>query len=89
MTASDMYSFGVLLLWMHFPKAFSSLIPGASPAIPASGDPEVSDLIRKLLVLKPAARPTAAAALMHPYFRGTYFERLVEEGEVVEFASGL
>jgi hypothetical protein len=29
-------------------------------------------------------RPTAAQALMHPYFRSTFIERLQEEGEVVE-----
>ena len=29
-------------------------------------------------------RPTAAAALMHPYFRSTFVERLLQEGEVVE-----
>jgi hypothetical protein len=31
-----------------------------------------------------ALRPTAAAALMHPYFRSTFVERLLQEGEVVE-----
>jgi hypothetical protein len=37
-----------------------------------------------MLALTPATRPTAAAALMHPYFRTTFVERLLDEGEVVE-----
>jgi hypothetical protein len=79
-----MFSFGVLLLFMHYPASLTSLIPGTPPILPTSCDPELADLIRRLLVLNPSQRPTAAAVLMHPYFRGTFVERLMEEGEVVE-----
>jgi hypothetical protein len=82
--ASDMYSFGVLLLFMHHPTGLVSLVPGMVPALPASIDPELGDLIRRLLILNPTQRPSAAAVLMHSYFRGTFVERLMEEGEVVE-----
>ncbi len=81
--ASDMYSFGVLLYYMHFPTAFQTLIAG-NPRIPANNDPELVDLLQLLLALNPATRPRAAAALMHSYFRATFVERLMQEGEVVE-----
>ena len=78
-----MYSFGVLLLFMHQPNAISNLIPG-NVMLPPTLDPELSDLIGRLLVLTPSQRPPAASALMHPYFRSTFVERLLQEGEVVE-----
>jgi len=81
--ASDMYSFGVLLFFMHFPQHTSGLVPG-DPRIPANNDAELTDLIQRLLAISPSARPTAAAALTHPYFRSTFVERLVQDGEVVE-----
>lgn len=81
--ASDMYSFGVLLLYMHYPAVAAALVPG-SVHIPPGSDPDLSDLIQKLLVLTASLRPAAAAALMHPYFRSTFVERLMQEGEVVE-----
>ena len=83
MFASDMYSFGVLLLFMHYPTIVTTLIPG-SLALPPSCEAELSDLIQRLLSLMPNARPSAATALMHPYFRSTFVERLLQEGEVVE-----
>lgn len=81
--ASDMYSFGVLLFFMHFPTAVAGLVPG-DPRIPSNNDAELTDLISRLLSISPSARPTAAAALQHPYFRSTFVERLVQDGEVVE-----
>jgi len=81
--ASDMYSFGVLLYFMHFPSHVSNLVPG-DPRIPANNDAELTDLIQRLLSISPTARPTAASALMHPYFRSTFVERLMQDGEVVE-----
>ena len=81
--ASDMYSFGVLLFFMHFPQQIAGLVPG-DPRIPANNDTELTDLIQRLLSISPSARPTAASALMHPYFRSTFVERLVQDGEVVE-----
>jgi len=81
--ASDMYSFGVLLYFMHFPSEVENILPG-NPRIPPNNDAEMTDLIQKLLVVNPSMRPTAASALMHPYFRSTFVERLMQEGEVVE-----
>ena len=81
--ASDMYSFGVLLFFMHFPQQTAGLVPG-DPRIPANNDAELTDLIQRLLAISPSARPTAASALQHPYFRSTFVDRLVQDGEVVE-----
>ena len=81
--ASDMYSFGALLYFMYFPSEFGSLLPG-QPRLAPSCDPELADLITKLVVLSAASRPSAASALMHPYFRSTFMERLLKDGEIVE-----
>lgn len=81
--ASDMYSFGVLLYFMHFPSQVANLVPG-NPRFPPNSDVELTDLIQKLLAISAATRPSAAAALMHPYFRSTFVERLMQDGEVVE-----
>jgi len=80
--ASDMYSYGVLIFFMYFPNKFHELIPGFI-SIP-SNDIELSDLLVKLLDVNPLNRPTANNALMHRYFRITYVERLLSEGEIVE-----
>jgi hypothetical protein len=68
---------------MHNPQAALNLIPG-NVVLSSTLDPELVDLISRLLAVSPAMRPSAAQALMHPYFRTTFVERLVEEGEVVE-----
>jgi len=106
--ASDMYSFGVLLMFMHFPNSLATLLPG-QPNIPlspvhysssnrsdnsshantsstnsSSSDSDLIQLIQKLLSLEPKDRPTAANCVVHPYFRATYMDRLLKEGEVVE-----
>ena len=87
MFSSDMYSFGVLLLHMHHPIAAAALVPG-SPHLPHGCEPDLADLVQKLLVVNATLRPTAASALMHPYFRTTFVERLLNEGEVVEQVCG-
>lgn len=63
MFASDMYSFGVLLFYMHFPTKMNNIVPG-HVRIPANGDSELTDLVTRLLELAPIQRPTAASALM-------------------------
>ena len=79
---SDMYSYGVLLLFMHYPNLATSFIPG-NLHLPLGCESELSDLIGRLLSINQSQRPTAAAALMHPYFRSTFIERLLQEGEFV------
>jgi serine/threonine protein kinase/N-acetylneuraminic acid mutarotase len=81
--ASDMYSFGVLLTAIHFPDTVTTIIPG-SIVLPGQADPELSDLIKKLTQIDITTRPTAAQALLHPYFRRSFVERLQQEGEIVE-----
>lgn len=53
---------------------------------PSSSSLPYASSYTPLLVLQIniATRPSAAQALMHPYFRSTFVERLQEEGEVVE-----
>lgn len=80
---SDMYSFGMLLYFMHFPKEFSQLVPGQL-RFPANADADLSNIITQLVSLDPLARPSAATALTHAYFRATFVDRLMEEGEIVE-----
>lgn len=83
--ASDMYSFGILLFYMHFPDKLNKIVPGyTSSIIPASSDMELSDLLEKLIDINPNVRPSAVSALMHPYFRSTFVEKLLQDGEVVE-----
>lgn len=81
--ASDMYSFGMLLFYMHFPTKISALAPGMVQ-VPSSCDAELGNLILSLLEVEPRKRPLAAAALMHPYFRITFVDKLLQDGEVVE-----
>ena len=45
--ASDMYSFGVLLMFMHYPALASNIIPG-SLRLPPSCEIELADLIQHL-----------------------------------------
>ena len=45
--ASDMYSFGVLLMFMHYPALASNIIPG-SLRLPSSCELELADLIQHL-----------------------------------------
>jgi serine/threonine protein kinase len=81
---SDMYSYGVLLFAMHFGSDVSTLVPG-NPQIPLdSAGSELDSLIRKLTKVEAAQRLSAAQALLHPYFRVAFAERLQQEGEVVE-----
>lgn len=81
--ASDMYSFGVLLYYMHFSQNIAGLVPG-DPRIPENNNIELTDLIRRLLSISPSARPTATSTLTHPYFRSTFVEKLMQDGEMVE-----
>jgi hypothetical protein len=82
--ASDMYSFGVLFYFMHFPKEFSIFIPSQSVRFPPHADADLCDLIQSLITMDPLARLSAATALTHPYFRATFVDRLLQEGEIVE-----
>lgn len=68
---------------MHFPNKLSSAIAG-NIRIPSSAEPELTDLLEKLLSVDPALRPTANMALLHPFFRLTFAEKLLRDGEVVE-----
>ena len=81
--ASDMYSFGVVVYYMHFPTEIADLIPG-NPRIPQNNDADLIDLLKRLLAVNASQRPSAASALMHPYFRSTFVERMMQDGEVVE-----
>ena len=81
-TSSDMYSYGVLLLYMHYPNLAITFVPG-NLNLPISCETELADLIVKLLSIDKMSRPTAAGSLMHPYFRCSFMERLLQEGEVV------
>lgn len=45
--ASDMYSFGVLLMFMHYPALAANIIPG-SLRLPPSCELELADLIQHL-----------------------------------------
>lgn len=79
--ASDMFSFGVLLLFMHYPTL--SFIPG-NLRLPINCEIELSDILQLLLVVNVSTRPSASTALIHPYFRLIFAERLMEEGEVID-----
>lgn len=80
--SSDMYSFGVLLLFMHYPTLATTFVPG-NLILPPGCESELGDLIVRLLSISREKRPSAASALLHPYFRSTFVERLLQEGEVV------
>lgn len=90
--ASDMYAIGVVLFRLHYPTA--NLIPGMlqfpqrqnnSIEPSASADNEdLRNLLQALLHQDPVQRPTAANALLHPYFRRCYVDRLRDDGELVE-----
>eukprot|EP01038_Epipyxis_sp_PR26KG_P005560 gene5560-7682_t len=89
--ASDMYSFGILLYYMHFTHNSEStnqsviVTPVAGLVkIPPNNDVELTNLMESLLIVNPINRPTAASALMHPYFRITFIDRMLQEGEMVE-----
>ena len=83
-----MYSFGVLLALMHFPNAVDRIMPGQpilisdSAGSSSAGDADVIQLIHSLLAVEPKARPSAAQCVVHSYFRATFVDRLVTEGEV-------
>lgn len=83
--SSDMFSFGCLLYFMHFPREFAQLIP-SQVSFPRTGhtDADLCDLIQRLLAVDPSVRPSAATALTHAYFRATFVDRLMQEGEIVE-----
>ena len=49
--ASDMYSFGVLLMFMHYPALASNIIPG-SLRLPSSCELELADLIQHLTAVR-------------------------------------
>ena len=49
--SSDMYAFGVLLLFMHYPALASNLIPG-NLQLPSSCENELADLIQRLLAVR-------------------------------------
>ena len=80
---SDMYSFGMVLYFMHFPKEFTQLVPGQL-RFPTTADADLSNIIGQLVVMDPVCRPSAATALTHAYFRATFVDRLMEDGEIVE-----
>lgn len=84
--SSDMYSFGCLLYFMHFPREFNQLIASqvTFPRGQHQADADLCDLIQQLLAVNPQSRPTAATALTHAYFRATFVDRLMQEGEIVE-----
>jgi hypothetical protein len=46
--ASDMYSFGMLLLFMHYPTQAANFVPGSSK-VPQSCENELADLIDRLV----------------------------------------
>lgn len=81
--ATDMYSFGVVLFFMHFPDKMQLVVPG-NTSIPNSSNIELSNLITKLVDVDDTKRPTAVNALTHPYFRDTFVDNMLNEGEVVE-----
>eukprot|EP00602_Paraphysomonas_sp_CaronLab_P011304 CAMPEP_0185039532 /NCGR_PEP_ID=MMETSP1103-20130426/36457_1 /TAXON_ID=36769 /ORGANISM="Paraphysomonas bandaiensis, Strain Caron Lab Isolate" /LENGTH=1230 /DNA_ID=CAMNT_0027578455 /DNA_START=47 /DNA_END=3739 /DNA_ORIENTATION=- len=81
--ASDMYSVGVVLFFLHFPNELNRVIPG-NTVIPSSCDAELANLIQSLLDIDSSKRPTAAHALNHPYIRSTFVDQMVLEGEVVD-----
>lgn len=79
-----MYSVGVVLFQIHFPgHPGGGPVPGAIQ-VPDGSDHELKDLITALLDVEPSKRPTASSALLHPYFRQCYIDRLVNMGELVE-----
>ena len=81
--ASDMYSFGVLLFYMHFGRdaatsessSFRNMIP-CQPQIPQSCESELAELITKLMTYEVGLRPSATQSVIHPYFRRSFVERL-------------
>jgi hypothetical protein len=82
--ASDLYSAGAILFFLHFPQNMSRVIPGEMMTFPPTCDPDLADLILKLLLTDPAHRPTATNALNHPYSRSTFVDQMVLDGELID-----
>jgi hypothetical protein len=85
--ASDMYAVGVVLYSMHFPDQPPPIAGAVS--VPLDADADLRDLVKKLLDTDPLRRPTASNALLHPYFRQSHIDRMVNLGEIMEQAKKL
>ncbi|KAG5174931.1 hypothetical protein JKP88DRAFT_271084 [Tribonema minus] len=86
--ASDMYSLGCLLFWLHFPDHPTGPVAGApiraSGEAAAAASAALMDLLHQLLQVRPASRPSASDALLHAYFQVSFVDRLLEDGAVPE-----
>eukprot|EP00500_Bicosoecida_sp_ms1_P007560 CAMPEP_0203833790 /NCGR_PEP_ID=MMETSP0115-20131106/72835_1 /ASSEMBLY_ACC=CAM_ASM_000227 /TAXON_ID=33651 /ORGANISM="Bicosoecid sp, Strain ms1" /LENGTH=930 /DNA_ID=CAMNT_0050742863 /DNA_START=10 /DNA_END=2798 /DNA_ORIENTATION=- len=89
--ASDMYDIGVVLHELRFKQPPAPPPPDAmgeagelAHSIPADAEEPLASLLKQLFARDPAARPSAEAALMHPYFTQSLTAGLVDRGELVE-----
>jgi len=89
-TASDMYSFGATLRWLHReapgvrdePKEEQrrrqqSSSSGSQP------DEDMKHLLSVLTATDPDLRPSAADAILHPYFQNSYMDRFIAGGDLI------
>ncbi|XP_033644278.1 serine/threonine-protein kinase 31-like isoform X1 [Asterias rubens] len=67
---SDMYSFGILLLWAHYPDTkFSSLLNGTPDLSVVDIRPSVKESVTSLLKSTPATRPSSDVLRSKYYFQ--------------------
>ncbi len=71
--ASDVFSFGLVIFDLHFPRASSrpsglSLSCNGNVSLPAHSNAALRDLLGQMLSVDPTRRPTATRALSHQYF---------------------
>ena len=71
-TSSDMYAFGATLQWIH-DQVFSKKHP----------DEDLRRLLSGLLNVDADKRPSAADAMLHPYFQNSYLDRFIAGGDLV------
>lgn len=86
-TASDMYSFAATLRWLHMCSTETAetrkLKRSRISRFSSLPDEELRRLLEALMATDPAKRPSAADALLHPYFQNSYMDRYIAGGDIV------
>ncbi|KAJ8610544.1 hypothetical protein CTAYLR_009743 [Chrysophaeum taylorii] len=85
--AADVYSFGATLGWLHRRSAAEAdalqRIPSMSSRLSSLPDVELHRLLESLMASEASERPTAADAMLHPYFQNSYMDRYIAGGDIV------
>lgn len=88
--ASDVYSFAATLRWLHARSSSGNREnqrvskPRFSRSPSITVDEELGRLLKALMASNPAERPSAADALLHPYFQNSYMDRYIAGGDLVD-----